>query len=684
LIKSPYIKKIIELSELGLIIWIIIYLPFVNHNGLFQGNQSSKLVWALSIVALCYPLWGLKLYMQNSIRLSLTLPDFVLGFFWLYLFLNRLYFSGASSYSIAYGELIFIGLLYPIIRSISTKHHFFLLYGVMLSGLFQAFYGLLQVYGYYPSNHPLFKITGGFFNPAPYSGFILSTMGVALCFIIYKKTLETLVDENIEKSFEGYSRNWLIASKHLLNDFILFIEKNFNAIFSYLKCNNPSYLSKKIISKLFRYIFIFLTPICSFLLIIIVLPATQSRAAWIGAIGVLFFIMLTKFKLENLFKNFAERSKIWVILAFLIIFVGSISLLAGTYYLKKDSADGRLLIWRISADMIKDKPLLGHGFEMFRGKYMNYQERFFSEKAKIHLNYELLADDNRYAFNDVLKTWIETGLPGVILFLGIVYWILKSNAANFGSPGQGLIRVASKAGVTGIIIFSFFSYPSEILPIKVHLVIFLSLLSAQCKPIVEPVFTYRTDRHIAGMLIAIMVFIITYKTYSAAIDLKWTYRQWQSALDSYTKGSYNSSVKQYQGIYDKLSNEGEFLGHFGKALSVYGEHQEAIEVLTKAEGFMNNSLVQLALGDSYKAIGQFKKAELAYKKAHYMVPVRFYPLYQLAKLYIEINDYESAVQTAKTILEKKVKVHSSAIEQIREEMKIILEENNHNCIRVTQ
>jgi tetratricopeptide (TPR) repeat protein len=554
--------------------------------------------------------------------------------------------------------------------------------------MFQAFYGLLQVYGYYPSNHPLFKITGGFFNPAPYSGFILSTMGVALCFIIYKKTLQTLLDENIKESFYTYPRYRLIAIRHLLKVIILFIKKNVNAIFSHLKRGNPSilwiYLSKDNFSKLFRYVFILLAPLCSFLLIIIVLPATQSRAAWIGTIGVFFFIMLTKFKQVKLFKNFAERRSLWTILVLVLILVGSMSVLAGAYYLKKDSADGRLLIWQISADMIKDKPLLGHGFEMFRGKYMNYQERFFSEKAKIHLNYELLADDNRYAFNDVLKTWIETGLPGVIWFLGIVYWILKSNAANFGSPGQGLIRVASKAGVTGIIIFSFFSYPSEILPIKVHLVIFLSLLSAQIKPILAPVIISRRGRPIAGMLIAIMFCIIAYKTHAAAFDLKWTYRQWQSALDSYTRGSYNSSVKQYQGIYDKLSNEGEFLGHFGKALSVYGEHQEAIEVLTKAEGFMNNSLVQLALGDSYKATGQFKKAELAYKKAHYMVPVRFYPLYQLTKLYIEINDYESAVNTAKMILEKKVKVHSSAIEQIREEMKIIIKEYNHNCICVTQ
>ena len=38
------------------------------------------------------------------------------------------------------------------------------------------------------------------------------------------------------------------------------------------------------------------------------------------------------------------------------------------YYYKKDSADGRLLIWRVSIDMIADAPLVGHGIGTFENK----------------------------------------------------------------------------------------------------------------------------------------------------------------------------------------------------------------------------------------------------------------------------------------------------------------------------
>ena len=34
-------------------------------------------------------------------------------------------------------------------------------------------WGLLQVYGYEPSKHSLYALTGSFYNPGPYSGFLI-------------------------------------------------------------------------------------------------------------------------------------------------------------------------------------------------------------------------------------------------------------------------------------------------------------------------------------------------------------------------------------------------------------------------------------------------------------------------------------------------------------------------------
>lgn len=47
--------------------------------------------------------------------------------------------------------------------------------------------------------------------------------------------------------------------------------------------------------------------------------------------------------------------------------------LIALYVYKRYSADGRVLIWMVSMEMIKDKPWFGWGFDGYVAQYMNYQ-----------------------------------------------------------------------------------------------------------------------------------------------------------------------------------------------------------------------------------------------------------------------------------------------------------------------
>ena len=53
--------------------------------------------------------------------------------------------------------------------------------GIVAIGCMLSIWGLLQLYGLQPSNHRLFAITGPFYNPGPYSGY-LATIFVASSF----------------------------------------------------------------------------------------------------------------------------------------------------------------------------------------------------------------------------------------------------------------------------------------------------------------------------------------------------------------------------------------------------------------------------------------------------------------------------------------------------------------------
>ena len=58
-----------------------------------------------------------------------------------------------------------------------------------------------------------------------------------------------------------------------------------------------------------------------------------------------------------------------------------------------------------------------------------------------------------------------------------------------------------------------------------------------------------------------------------------------------------------------------------------------------------------------------------------MIPVRFYPLYLQAKLHEESGNKKKAVAMAKAILNKNIKVPSTAIREIKAEMEEIIKNN---------
>jgi tetratricopeptide (TPR) repeat protein len=122
-----------------------------------------------------------------------------------------------------------------------------------------------------------------------------------------------------------------------------------------------------------------------------------------------------------------------------------------------------------------------------------------------------------------------------------------------------------------------------------------------------------------------------------------------------------------------LKTDGEYLTHYGKSLNMAGKHEQAISVLLQAVKYYPNTVVYTTLGDSYKELEKIEDAEQSYLKTWHMIPVRFYPKYLLARLYDETGQPEKAIAVARELLEKKVKIESTAVKEIKVEMEKILQ-----------
>src|SRR5690606_33848610 len=99
---------------------------------------------------------------------------------------------------------------------------------------------------------------------------------------------------------------------------------------------------------------------------------------------------------------------------------------------KRGSTEGRVLIYKVSADIFRDHYLWGLGPGNFKKHYLHYQSAYF-ERGNYSERELLLADNTYYAFNDYWQFVLEWGVFGgvalllVLLFIGyMIYRVLSS------------------------------------------------------------------------------------------------------------------------------------------------------------------------------------------------------------------------------------------------------------------
>jgi O-antigen polymerase len=667
---------------------VLVLLPSVVHEPFMNATQTGKILFFLLALLVILPAAAIVFISVPSPRhFIFTRLDLIVSAWFVYLIANGI--IRGTPWSLSLAEFAGLALFYVVLRLIPLKHFKWLFFAFITGGIIQAVYGNLQLWGYYPSHHNLFKLTGSFFNPGPYAGFLSVVFPVALGFWLFVIKLVNLrkKTENAPGKIIKVLQTGLDVTIHWFNKTGIKAQKT-----------GIKELCTNILNKAGYYL-----PVAAMISIVLVLPASHSRAAWLAVSGAAVYLFAVKYrwiqKLKRL--NFSAGKK--ALMVFLVIAV-TVAGAAGLYRLKKGSADGRMLIWKITTRMIADHPVTGTGFNGFKANYMDYQARFFenntdSEKARV-------AGDTNYAFNELLQQTAEHGLSGTVLLALIfiaAFSVSKSgrkhdrksdsmtpshaitvfDTTNLKSEGMTQSHavthstvIISKALLLSFLIFSMFSYPVQILPVKTGMALALAFLSGSSRKISLGRPANKINRQVTIFMAKVLVGgVALAAVYFGAGFLEKqseALKNWKYAFTLYGMGAYKQSIAEYEKALSVLRCNGDFLTNYGKALSMAGKHEEAIITLKKAAKYYPNTVVYTALGDSYKATGKSKKAEAAYLHAWHMNPVRFYPKYLLAKLYDETGQKVKAAKVARELLEKEIKVESTAIDEIKAEMQKII------------
>lgn len=481
-------------------------------------------------------------------------------------------------------------------KQIFSFPHFsaYVSWSLILFGGVEAIWGLRQLYGFSASGHFRYALTGSFFNPGPYAGYL--AMVLPLCLHHFVR-------------FRDWK--WLITS--------LKIERAAAGVVG--------------------------------VLILCVLPATMSRSAWVAALigcGWVMYMHRDSRKWKLLWRRYKKRYVSWGIGIFLVLIMGG----AGAFFLKPDSALGRLFLWKITCQAIANHPWgCDKGFAFAYGEA---QEAYFAKGDYAEWE-ERVAGSPEYAFNEYLELTLTQGPAICIMLIVITFACLWA--------GTQFRRYGVCGAIVTLLVFSFSSYPMH-LPAFIVAYVCLLLACGIGDIIAKPV-----------ILSACLII------WTGGFHDKWqrekdACRDWVNARMLYHAGAYAAANTAYDKLYPQLREKGAFLFEYGHSLHKAGFYNESNKYLDKALVYCADPMILNVIGKNYQALRCYNWAEELLLASVHRLPGRIYPYYLLAKLYAEPEflNREKFEEMKGIVLMKAPKIHSTAIEEMRREVEEIAKE----------
>jgi len=340
-----------------------------------------------------------------------------------------------------------------------------------------------------------------------------------------------------------------------------------------------------------------------------IIPATLSRTAWIASLAG------ATVALSDKIAPILYRQK--KIALFLTVVIATFTV-TGCYFLKKDSADGRLLMWKVAADAAVEAPLTGVGWDKVSGSYGDAQERYFAA-GKGSEQEVMVAGAPEYVFNEYLQVAIAFGTSAALWMAAL---LIGAIAAALNAKAFGLAGAAAAAAVVMTA-----SYPLQF-----------------------PLFTATISVALAGCYLSARKGWIRWAGCIATIASAWLLLA-------------NASVKDVSSEFNT-----------GRSLHRAGLYHKSNACLLPMLPHTSDPMPLNIIGKNYQALGMPDSAAHYFNRAANRCPNRLYPHYLLMQLYADPSSYDRdlMLREARILATKKEKVPSPAVDEMRRKALTIL------------
>lgn len=467
----------------------------------------------------------------------------------------------------------------------------------------EAVLSLMQLYGFEYSHHSLYKVTGTFYNPGPLGGFVALGVPIAVHFFMIaeekRKTVAVTGNALIFRQIQRYAIILLIA------------------------------------------------------LLLIVLPSTMSRTGWIAAVVGAAYVFACMYDWRRL--HLSRRMKMLLPAAVaVVVIVGVI----GIWHMKRDSAMGRVFLWRISAEAAMLSPLTGSA--TFAEAYSEAQEAYFERNmtngdTSACADYVEVAGCPSYAFNEYLNVAIDWGIPVALAVVALLAVAIVR--------GHKRKRYGAVGALLSLMVFAFASYP-------MHLPAFVAVLIVLIVSCLWPSADDSRWWRLPPVALLALVLALAAANYSRYAERHSAMAQWEKAQFFYNSHNYTTALKQYEAISEDMKWNGVFMYEYGHMLHSEKFYEKSNEILKSALHLTTDPMSLNIIGKNHQQMGQYGEAEKYFLRSVHRLPNRMYPHYLLFLLYLEKN-FENDVRCAEEadiILNMKVKNESEATQTMQREV----------------
>ncbi len=368
-----------------------------------------------------------------------------------------------------------------------------------------------------------------------------------------------------------------------------------------------------------------------YLCTIFVIIINQSRGTWLTMLvsySLLFIIYIC----------YKHKSKLKLLILCISLVCMLIFLFAKfTYMYNLSSSEGRIILQKISLNMISDNPIVGVGLNNYRNHFLDYQRSFYLNPKHIQLASkatEVSAPNNQY-----LKIFSELGALGMLMFISVLFLAVRKGLLNLWKNGMNIIDIGLFYILLYICIHSCFDDVLDIYSvyyifcISISLIFFNDEMKSQSK-ILYNIFVYLL---LGGVFYYSFVLI---KNYPA---LKYRYL----AYSSLKHENFSSAIKQCKLSLAINPNDTKTTEFKGRALIGAGKYSEGVLVLSKLLDSTNYQSKDLYLALIYGQIKlkEYEEALQYTKKIQEIFPSHLRPKLLKSIIYKELRQDSLAIKT---------------------------------------